>query len=251
MAAWVEGRIAGRREWSPTLLSLQVAAPEVTFTAGQFARLALPALPGAKEAMLGRPYSFVNPPHRQPHEFYFVVVPEGPLSPRLAALCVDDPIWLLPRANGFFTIAEVPTAQTLWCIATGTGLGPFLSMLRTDEPWEKFERVVLVHGARYAAELTYREEIGGVAAARGAAFSYVTLVTREADPRSMRGRIPAAIDDGRLESAARAPLTADSAHVMLCGNPAMIDDAQLVLARRGMKRHRRRDPGQITVETYW
>jgi ferredoxin/flavodoxin---NADP+ reductase len=251
MAAWVEGRVAGRRPWTDTLLSLEVDAPEVTFTAGQFARLALPAPPGAKEAMLGRPYSFVNPPHVQPHEFYFVVVPGGPLSVRLAELQAGDKVWLAPRANGFFTIGEVPAAETLWLIATGTGLGPFLSMLRTDEPWSRFDRVVLAHGARYRNELTYRDEILQLRQQHAGAFAYVPLVTREPAQDALQGRIPAAISDGRLEARAGVPLTADNAHAMLCGNPAMIDEVQQVLGRRGMKRHRRREPGHITLETYW
>jgi len=251
MTAWVEGRIAGVRRWTDDLCSLQVDAPELRFAAGQFARLALPAEADAKEPMLGRPYSFVNPPHEAPHEFYFIVVPGGPLSPRLAALSPGDPLWLLPRANGFFTIAEVPPAEALWCLSTGTGIGPFLSMLRTDEPWAKFERIVLVHGVRYARELTYQDAIGGIRAARRGAFTYVPMVTREAHASALAGRIPDAIAQGRLEARASLAMTAENAHVMLCGNPAMVDDAQKVLAQRGMRRHRRREPGHITVETYW
>ena len=90
MGKWVEGRVTGRRDWADNLFSLQVEAPEVVFTAGQFARLALPAPPGSPEPMLGRPYSFVNPPDASPHEFYIVTVPEGPLTPRLARLRVGD-----------------------------------------------------------------------------------------------------------------------------------------------------------------
>jgi ferredoxin--NADP+ reductase len=251
MTTWVEGRVAGKRRWTDNLLSLEVSAPQVTFNAGQFARLALPAPPGSREPMLGRPYSFVNPPHVQPHEFYFIVLPEGPLSPRLAALAPGEPVWLLPRANGFFTMSEVPEAESLWCIATGTGLGPYLSMLRTDEPWRKFARVVLVHSVRYADELTYRDEIGGIGRGRPGAFTYVPMVSREPHPGALAGRIPAAIDDGRLEARAGIPLTPENAHTMLCGNPAMVEDVQKVLAARGMRRHRRREPGHITVETYW
>ena len=114
MTVWVEGRVAAVRRWTDELCSLMVDARAVTFAAGQFARLALPAPAGARDPMLGRPYSFVNPPHRAPHEFYFIVVPGGPLSPRLAALAPGDPVWLLPRANGFFTIAEVPAGEALW-----------------------------------------------------------------------------------------------------------------------------------------
>jgi len=251
MSTWVEGRIAGRREWTATLFSLQVHAPSVSFVAGQFARLALPAPPGSKEPMLGRPYSFVNPPGAPVHEFYVVLVPEGPLSPRLAALREGDPIWLLPRANGFFTIAEVPEADVLWCLSTGTGLGPFLSILRTDEPWQRFSRIVLVHAVRTASELAYADAIAGIEHAHAGAFTFVPVVSRESVAHALPGRIPALVEDGRLEARAGVPLTAENAHAMLCGNPAMVDDVQKVLATRGMRRHRRREPGHITVEAYW
>ena len=201
--------------------------------------------------MIGRPYSFVNPPSRQPHEFYFIILPEGPLSPRLAQLRVGASVWLAPRANGFFTIAETVEAASLWCLSTGTGIGPFLSMLRTDDPWTKFGHVVLVHSVRHAEELTYREEIAGIARERGAAFHYVPMVSRAAHVDALAGRIPNAIDDGRLEARVGIPLVPEHAHAMLCGNPAMVDDVQKVLAARGMRRHRRREPGHITLETYW
>jgi ferredoxin--NADP+ reductase len=251
MAAWVEGRVAGTRRWTDDLYSVQVEAPEVTFKAGQFARLALPAPPESREPMLGRPYSFVNPPHHVPHEFYFIVVEGGPLSPRLAALAPGDSLWLGPRANGFFSISELPGAQVLWCVATGTGIGPFLSMLRTDEPWQKFTQVVLVHGVRYAQELTYQDAIGEIRAARSGTFTYVPMVTRDAHDDALPGRITTAMEDGRLEARASLGQTAKKSHVMMCGNPAMVDDVQLLLDRRGMRRHRRREPGHITLETYW
>jgi len=251
LSAWIEGKVAGRRAWSAALYSLLVDAPQLTFTAGQFARIALPAPPGSKEPMIGRPYSFVNPPTRQPHEFYFIILPEGPLSPRLAQLGEGESVWLAPRANGFFTIAETAAADSLWCLSTGTGIGPFLSMLRTDDPWTKFGRVVLVHSVRHAEELTYREAIAGIARERSGTFHYVPMVSREAHPDALAGRIPQAIEDGRLEARAGVPLTAENAHAMLCGNPAMVDDVQKVLATRGMRRHRRREPGHVTLETYW
>jgi len=251
MEKWVAARVAGKRRWTDRLYSLQVDAPEVTFVAGQFGRVALPAPEGSAEPMLGRPYSFVNAPGTQPHEFYFITVPDGPLTPRLAALEPGDPVWLLRNANGFFSVGEIPAADALWCLATGTGIGPFLSMLRTPETWEKFQRVVLVHAVRFAEELTYREVIAGIAAAHPGAFTCIPVVSREPHPDALPGRIPALIADGRLETRAGVPLTADNAHAMLCGNPAMVDDVQAVLAARGMRRHRRREPGQVTVETYW
>ena len=251
MSKWVQGGMVGKKEWTDRLVSIEIAAPEVTFSAGQFGRLGLPAPPGAKEEMVGRPYSFVNPPGAPHHEFFFNVVPEGPLSPRLALLKAGDPVWLMPSANGFFTMGEVPEADTLWCISTGTGIGPFLSILRTEEPWDKFGRVVLVHAVRVAADLAYRDVIEGVSRARRGAFTFVPVVSREPHPGALPGRIPALIADGRLEARAGQPLAADTAHAMLCGNPAMVDDVQAVLGARGMRRHRRREPGHITLETYW
>lgn len=251
MAAWVEGRVAGKRQWTESLVSLMVTAPDVKFVAGQFARLALPAAPGSVETMTGRPYSFVNPPHVQPHEFYFIVVPGGPLSPRLAALESGDPVWLAPRANGFFSIPEVARADVLWCLSTGTGIGPFLSMLRTEDPWTSFQRVVLVHAVRHAEELTYRDAIADVGRERAGAFAYIPMVSREPHTGALAGRIPAAIDDGRLEARAGIALSPENSHAMLCGNPAMVEDTQKLLATRGMRRHRRKEPGHVTVETYW
>jgi ferredoxin--NADP+ reductase len=201
--------------------------------------------------MTGRPYSFVNPPDAMPHEFYFITVPGGPLTPRLAALEPGDPVWLLPRANGFFSIAEVPAADVLWCLATGTGIGPFLSILRTAEPWTKFRRIILVHAVRFAEELTYRDAIAAVAAAHPAAFTAISVVSRDSHPGALAGRIPDLIRDGQLEARAGAALTAEGAHAMLCGNPAMVEDTQKALEERGMRRHRRKQPGHITVETYW
>jgi ferredoxin--NADP+ reductase len=111
--------------------------------------------------------------------------------------------------------------------------------------------VVLVHGVRFARELTYQDAIGEVREARAGAFTYIPMVTREPHPGALPGRVTTAIEDGRLEARASLALTAENAHVMLCGNPAMVDDVQLVLANRGMRRHRRREPGHITLETYW
>src|SRR6266850_2326124 len=120
-----------------------------------------------------------------------------------------------------------------------------LSTLRTPEPWTRFRNVVVVHAVRYARELAYRDLIQRTGA------RYVSFVSREAAPGSLAGRIPAAIADGRLEAAAGLPLSAATAHAMLCGNPQMLKDVQAALAARGMRKHRRRVPGHITVESFW
>jgi ferredoxin--NADP+ reductase len=124
-------------------------------------------------------------------------------------------------------------------------------MLRTDAPWAKFPRVVLVHAVRHARELAYAEEIDGIGRAHPGAFAFVPVVSREDHPGALRGRIPDLIADGRLEARAGSALRPDTAHAMLCGNPQMVDDTQKLLEGRGMRRHRRREPGHVTVETYW
>src|SRR5450631_3464399 len=119
---WIKGRVVGKKQWTDRLFSLQVDAPEVTFTAGQFGRLALPMDIGKGEEMVGRPYSFVNSPLFGPHEFYFIVLDKGPLSPRLAALDLGDAAYLALRPSGFFSVSEVPQGESLWCLSTGTAL---------------------------------------------------------------------------------------------------------------------------------
>ena len=183
-------------------------------------------------------------------EFYGIVVPEGPLSPRLAQLRAGDRLLVASNPAGFLKLSEVPDAETLWLVSTGTGLAPFLSLLRTTAIWSRFPNVVLVHAVRHARELVYRELIGELLRTHHNAFHYVSFVSRETAEGSLAGRIPAAIRDGRLEQAAGLKLDARS-HAMLCGNPQMLKDVSSVLAERGMRKHRRRSPGHITVESFW
>jgi len=238
---WLTGRVVENRHWTQNLFSLRVEGAQARFQAGQFVRIALD-IDGQRVA---RAFSFVNAPDDPVLEFYGVVVPEGPLSPRLNRLGAGDALHIAPNPAGFLVLSEVPDAETLWLISTGTGLAPFLSILRTEAPWKRFRNVVVVHAVRFANELTYREMIAATPA------RYVSFVSREAAAGSLAGRIPAAIGDGRLEAAAGMRLVPETSHVMLCGNPDMLKDVQAVLAARGMKKHRRRAPGHITVESFW
>jgi len=104
---------------------------------------------------------------------------------------------------------------------------------------------------RHAADLSYGDVIAGIAAARPGRFAFAPFVSRERHKGALSGRIPEAVRDGRLEAWTGVPLTAENAHVMLCGNPDMVRDMQEVLGQRGMRRHRRREPGHFTLETYW
>jgi len=247
MSKWVEGTVVAQKQWAGQLYSLQIDAEIAPFQAGQFAKLAL-AIDGE---MVARPYSFVNAPHERPHEFYYVVLPEHPLTPRLSRLAAGDSVYLTPQAAGFLTLAEVPAGKHLWLLASGTALGPFLSILKTEAPWRRFERVVLVHAVRRAEELAYRDRIQSLLARHPGQFVFVPVVSREHSDFALAGRIPRAIEDGRLEASAGIKLAAASSQLMLCGNPEMVADTIQALQQRGLKKHRRRDPGQISVENYW
>ena len=241
---WLEGTVIENRHWSEALFSLRVEGARPGFEAGQFVRIALDI--GGER--IARPFSFVNPPDDPVLEFYGIVVPEGPLSPRLERLCAGDRLYVASNPAGFLVLSEVPQAQTLWLVSTGTGIAPYLSILRTEAPWQRFRNVVLVHAVRFSRELVYQDLIGKI---RNPGFKYVTFVSREPHPGSLAGRIPAAMRDGRLEAAAGVALSAATSHVMLCGNPQMLKDAAAALAQRGMRKHRRRAPGHITVESFW
>ncbi|MCX7141572.1 MAG: ferredoxin--NADP reductase [Proteobacteria bacterium] len=247
MNKWAEGTVVSQKHWSGQLYSLQVEAELAPFEAGQFTKLAL-AVDGE---MVARPYSFVNAPNEKPYDFYYLVLPGNPLTPQLCKLGAGDAIYLTPHASGFLTLSEVPPGEHLWLLATGTALGPFLSILKTEAPWQRFERVVLVHAVRHAAELCYQEQIQALAAKHAGRFTFVPVVSREKTDFALGGRIPKAIADGQLEARAGIGLTASSSRLMVCGNPEMVADTVHALQERGLKRHRRRDPGQIAVENYW
>lgn len=247
MAEWVEGRVAELRRWTDDLYSLQVEADITPFRAGQFTRLALD-IDGERVA---RPYSFVNGPDDPRLEFCFVRVPGGPLTARLVQLQPGDPLFIAPRSAGFFVLDEVPAAEVLWMLATGTAIGPFLSILATAQAWRQFDRIVLVHAVRYPPELTYRDRIETLQAGHLSQLSYIPFVSRADTDYAIRGRITAALEDGRLEASAGHRLEAAGTQVMICGNPDMVTDTQRVLEARGMRKNRRREPGQITIEQYW
>jgi ferredoxin--NADP+ reductase len=246
MSKWLDGKVLETKAWTETLFSLRVECPQLPFTAGQFVRIAL----NVGGERIARPFSFVNAPDDPVLEFYGVIVPEGPLSPLLARLRKGDGLYVADNPSGFLVLAEVPPAEDLWLLATGTGIAPYLSILRTEVPWKSYRRVFLVHAVRRASELVYKDVILEIQEARKQ-FKYISFVSREAHPASLAGRMPAAIRDGRLEAAAGATIAPERSQFMLCGNPAMLKDAAAELAARGLRKNRRRTPGHITVESFW
>jgi ferredoxin--NADP+ reductase len=247
MTRWVEGSVVNLRQWTEELYSLQVRADIEPFIAGQFTRVAREI--GGE--IIARPYSFVNAPDNPVLEFYFITVPAGPLSHELIHLGSGDSILVAPRAAGFFILRELQDAECLWMLASGTAIGPFLSILGTDEVWKRFRKLVLVHSVRSARELTYQDTLGDLLKQHPEQLQVIPMVSRETVGHALGGRITQAIEDGRLEARAGLSLDPSTSQVMICGNPAMVHDTTHLLEKRGLRKNRRREPGHITTEQYW
>lgn len=246
LAGLLSAPIVHRHEWAPGLITLRLGVELPSFEPGQFVNLGLPH----DGTVLRRPYSLASAPGQHP-EFYLTRVEDGALTPALFDLPLGTELFVEQKAQGFFTLRYVPECADLWLVATGTGMGPFISMLRSGELWDRFPRINVVHGVRRAAELGYREELLAAAAARPGKLRYVPLVSREPNAtEALLGRITTKLADGELERAAETPIT-DKSHLMLCGNPEMIRDVIEALHARGLRKHRVRQPGHYTLEKYW
>ncbi|MSP71795.1 MAG: ferredoxin--NADP reductase [Myxococcales bacterium] len=244
---WWETKVSHRVDWAPGLFTLRFDADLGASRAGQFINIGLD-LDGAR---VKRAYSLASAPG-QPPELYVRLVDDGKLTPHLNRMQVGDPVLILGGANGQFTLDQVTDGKDLWLISTGTGLAPFIAMLRTSQPWERFERVVVVHGVRLDEDLNYEEELRAMSAAHGDRLKWVGTVTRGGKRADViPSRIPAALVDGGVESAAGMVFSAERSRVMLCGNPQMVEEVTETLISRGLSKHSKKNPGHITAERYW
>lgn len=247
MNEWIEGRVVNNIQYGDELFILQVDAAVQPFRAGQYTKLAL----DVDGERIARPYSFVNPPTNDQLEFYFNRVPEGDFTSHLGQLEEGDQILVSREPSGFFTLDEVPEAEHLWLLATGTAIGPFISMLKTDEPWRRFSKIVLVHGVRQIDDLVYRDTISEFESSDLNRFTMVPFVTREQTDFAMQGHIQDAIKNGTLEQRVGLQLDPEHSQVMICGNPNMIRETKQVLTGLGLEKNLRRKPGHVTTEHYW
>lgn len=255
MPNWCHGVVTKKQVWSEGLFTVTVKVDGVQpFVPGQFLHLALPDKddPGTDEEpnRINRPYSVASP-FGDELEFFIIEVEDGQLTPWLWTLEVGDKVEVSDKAAGSFTLNKAPDAEILWLIATGTGLAPYVAMLRTDNPWSSYEKIVLVHGVRHFKDLAYTEEFKWFEKKFPGRFKFVQTLTRESNDGCLNGRIPALFDDGQIEKQAGWKCTPESSTVMLCGNPAMLDSMEESLGKREMKKHRSKSPGQIVLERYW
>jgi ferredoxin--NADP+ reductase len=247
MTQWIEGKVSENIHWTENLFTLKIDADVDTFTAGQFTSLALD-IDGER---IARPYSYLSSPQQRPLEFFFYTATDGMLSNALVKLERGDSIWVKQQSNGFFVLDEIPECADLWLLGTGTGVAPFFSILNTDEPWQRFEKIVLIHGVRTLADLRYQEVIQSLQEKYRGRFYFHAFVSREIVEGTINGRIPITLEDGSLENALGLMLDVEKSHIMLCGNPDMIKDSVEILKTRKFTKNRRRSPGHITIENDW
>ena len=263
--------------WAPTLLSFKVTRPDgFKFTAGQFVRLGIHGkdlqyfaqnhetklitseTQGQLvdlEGYVFRAYSVASSPYDEFIEFFSVVIPEGEFTSKVNHIQVGDSLLLNTTPFGYLTLAryQLPLPNDLWLLATGTGLAPFLSILKTIEVWQQYQRIILVYSARTSQELAYQAEIGSIKSIygdNGAAFVFLPIVTREADYTGEKARVPNLILSGKLTELVGQKLDKERSHVMLCGNPQMVEDTKEALKSLGLTMNRRGE-GNIAVENYW
>ena len=246
MAQWLNATVSETIYWTSSLFSIKAKTGPLPFIAGQFVRLAIEG----PEGRIQRAYSLVNPPDSEYQEFLVSTVADGLLSPLLQQLTPGDTVGISQPASGFFILDEVPEGDNLWLIATGTGIGPYLSMLATTEPYKRFKHIILVHSVRNSADLAYKELIESFVAKNPGQLRYQPVVTREPHPGALQDRIPNLISNHQLQQQCGQLLNSKS-QVMLCGNPQMITDTKALLIEMGLSKNLRRNPGNITVEQYW
>ena len=263
--------------WAPTLLSFKVTRPDgFKFTAGQFVRLGIHGKdlqyfaqnhetklitsetqdkPIDLDGYVFRAYSVASSPYDEFIEFFSVVIPQGEFTSKVNHIQVGDSLLLNTTPFGYLTLAryQLPLPNDLWLLATGTGLAPFLSILKTIDVWQQYQRIILVYSARTSQELAYQAEIGSIKSIygdNGAAFVFLPIVTREADYAGEKARIPNLILSGKLTELVEQKLDKERSHVMLCGNPQMVEDTKEALKSIGLTMNRRGE-GNIAVENYW
>ena len=270
MADKLNAMVTHRTEAASGLLILRVAPDGWSLPAwrsGQFAVLGLPATakraplcdpepaPADPDRLIRRAYSIASSSGETGSlEFYITLVRSGELTPRLFALEPGDRLFLGTKITGMFTLGDVPAGSDLVMIATGTGLAPYMSMLRSEVMCHPTARATVILGARHSWDLGYRGEL--IAMQKFCAtFDYIPVISRPAEEMipwsGETGYVQDVWQGGRLERAWGRKPDPSTAHVLLCGNPAMIESMIGTLQADGFAEHTRKQPGQIHVEKYW
>lgn len=251
MSAFNEERVLSVHHWTDRLFTFKTTRDQsLRFSNGHFTMIGL----RVNDKPLLRAYSIVSANYEDHLEFLSIKVPEGPLTSRLQHIKVGDSIIVGRKPTGTLLIDYLTPAKRLFLLSTGTGLAPFMSIVRDPATYEKFEQIILVHGVRQKDELAYHdllvehlpahEFLGNLVTSQ---LRYYPTVTREAY-RNM-GRVTDLIQTGKmLEDLELPPLNAAEDRVMICGSPGMLRDLKHLLEGQGFSEGNTSQPGDFVIE---
>ena len=268
MSNEMNATVTRRDEINHGLLVLQVKPDEPLppFKPGQYTVLGLPGSatrsgyaeveepPADPDKIIKRAYSIASSSLEGKYlEFYVALVRTGALTPRLFAAQVGDRIWLGMRIVGMFTLDDVAPDNHLIFVATGTGLAPYLSMLRSAYEFNADRTTVVCHGSRVSWDLGYRSELEGMAA-RYPNFHYLPIIDekdRDTQWQGDVGFVNRYVEEGTIAKLIGHELDPTNTSVFMCGNPLMVDSMMALLGAYGFTKHTRRQPGSLFAEEYW
>lgn len=262
--------VSQRIEVTPSLIKLRVVSdgwelPD--FMPGQYGVLGLPGstsrypmadseenLPDP-DRLIMRAYSIASSSVAKEYiEYYIGLVRSGALTPRLLNLKPGDKLWMGPKFKGMFTLSEVSSEFNLVLAATGTGVAPYISMIRSELAEGLRHRFAVIHGACYSSDLGYNDELKTLASANKN-FTYLPILSHaheEVVPwKGHEGFVQKLWTDGTLENAWELHPTPENTHLFLCGNPLMINSMTEILKKEGFKKHSKKESGQIHTEQYF
>jgi ferredoxin/flavodoxin---NADP+ reductase len=252
MAAISTERVLTVHHWNNTVFSFTTTRDQaLRFENGHFIMLGLQI--DGKPLM--RAYSIASANHEEHLEFLSIKVSDGPLTSRLQNIKPGDEVLVSRKPTGTLLLHDLKPGKRLYLLSSGTGLAPFMSIIKDPQTYERFEKVVLVHGVRYRSELAYRdyiewelthhEYLGELVRNQ---LIYFPTVTRERF--RYQGRITSLIESGKLfTDIGMPPLSPATDRIMICGSPAMLADLSVLLDERGFEISPHiGDPGDYVIE---
>lgn len=238
MAAFNSETVLSVHHWNDTLFSFTTTRDDaLRFTNGHFVMIGLEV----EGKPLMRAYSVASPNYAEHLEFLSIKVQDGPLTSRLQHLEIGDQVLMSRKPVGTLVVDDLRSGRNLYLFATGTGLAPFMSIIQDPDTYDRFEKVILIHGVRFVSELAYgdyienelpnHEYFGELIQEK---FIYYPTVTRE--PFRHEGRITALIESGKLFTDIHLPeIDPKLDRAMICGSPAMLEDISSLLNARGLQ----------------
>ncbi|TVP54962.1 MAG: ferredoxin--NADP reductase [Halomonadaceae bacterium] len=245
-------RVLSVHHWTDTLFSFKTTRdPAFRFENGHFTMIGL-AQEGGRPLM--RAYSMASANYEDTLEFFSIKVQDGPLTSQLQNISEGDEILVSQKATGTLIADNLLPGKNLYLLSTGTGLAPFMSIIKDPEVYDKFENIILVHGCRHVSELAYDEMITEVLPNHeflgemiSGKLHYYPTVTRE--PFRNQGRITTLMESGKLaKDLGMPPLNSETDRFMLCGSPGMLKDTVTILKDMGMKESRHGHQGHFVIE---